>query len=382
MSGTERYRKGTVRYQIKALTGDSVGKLREKYLAVFGHESRSNHKQFLVRRIAWRLQANAEGDLSQRARERAVLLAEERMKRTLTPIQKHLLSGSRRNELKQDQGRADESIFSPGRDGGCNATIDSNVKVNQNCVNLSDPNVAGRGQAGNETSVAQDPNNPQHIVATYIDYRRGDGACGVSYSLNGGDDWNDSTIPVSFTNGAVFGAVRQYWQVSSDPSVAWDTKGNVYVACLTHQRGQPVSANPDQSDAVYVFRSTQSQGASWNFPARPVVESADTLGTGNAPLEDKPYLTVDNHPGSPFQDRVYVTWTELAADGTGYIWESYSADYGQTFSPRVLVSSDSALCVNNFGAGTPHGNCYANNYSQPFTGPDGTHGGHSMISPR
>ena len=39
--------------------------------------SRSNHRQFLVRRIAWRLQANAEGDLSERARQRALALAEE-----------------------------------------------------------------------------------------------------------------------------------------------------------------------------------------------------------------------------------------------------------------------------------------------------------------
>jgi hypothetical protein len=77
MTGTERYRKGTLRYQIKALTGDSVGKLKEKYRAVFGQESRSNNKPFLVRRIAWRLQANAEGELSERARERALLLAEE-----------------------------------------------------------------------------------------------------------------------------------------------------------------------------------------------------------------------------------------------------------------------------------------------------------------
>ena len=77
MRGTERYRKGTVRYQINALAGDSVGKLKEKYRAVFGQESRSNNKPFLVRRIAWRLQANAEGGLSERARERAGLLAEE-----------------------------------------------------------------------------------------------------------------------------------------------------------------------------------------------------------------------------------------------------------------------------------------------------------------
>jgi len=77
MRGTEGHRKGTVRYQINALAGDSVGKLKEKYRAVFGQESRSNHKQFLVRRIAWRLQADAEGELSERARERALLLAEE-----------------------------------------------------------------------------------------------------------------------------------------------------------------------------------------------------------------------------------------------------------------------------------------------------------------
>jgi len=51
--------------------------LKEKYRAVFGQESRSNNKPFLVRRIAWRLQANAEGELSERARERASLLADE-----------------------------------------------------------------------------------------------------------------------------------------------------------------------------------------------------------------------------------------------------------------------------------------------------------------
>jgi hypothetical protein len=44
---------------------------------VFGQESRSNHKQFLLRRIAWRLQANAEGGLSERARLRAAALSEE-----------------------------------------------------------------------------------------------------------------------------------------------------------------------------------------------------------------------------------------------------------------------------------------------------------------
>jgi hypothetical protein len=51
--------------------------LRVKYLEVFRQESRSNNQKFLVRRIAWRMQANAEGGLSERARQRAVLVAEE-----------------------------------------------------------------------------------------------------------------------------------------------------------------------------------------------------------------------------------------------------------------------------------------------------------------
>ena len=45
--------------------------LREKYREVFGHETRSRHKAFLIKRIVWRLQALAEGDLSERARRRA-----------------------------------------------------------------------------------------------------------------------------------------------------------------------------------------------------------------------------------------------------------------------------------------------------------------------
>jgi len=36
----------------------TTGQLREKYLEIFGEESRSNHKQFLFRRIARRIKAS------------------------------------------------------------------------------------------------------------------------------------------------------------------------------------------------------------------------------------------------------------------------------------------------------------------------------------
>ena len=49
---------GTVQ-QIQGLSRMTVDELREKYLEVFGEETRSYHKAFLRKRIAWRLQALA-----------------------------------------------------------------------------------------------------------------------------------------------------------------------------------------------------------------------------------------------------------------------------------------------------------------------------------
>ncbi len=66
-----------LREEIDALGRMTVGELRAKYHEVFGEESRSNHKQFLFRRIAWRIQALAQGGLSERARRRALEIAND-----------------------------------------------------------------------------------------------------------------------------------------------------------------------------------------------------------------------------------------------------------------------------------------------------------------
>lgn len=291
----------------------------------------------------------------------------------MTSLQKRLLSGFASYELHpptptQQQLVKKRNVYFPTSASGCPTNLGSNVKVNQDCLNVSDPDLQGRAQAQNETSIALDPFRPSDMVAGYNDYRLGDGTCGISYSRDGGRSWTDSTIPRSFTRGTAFGAARQYWQAGGDPSVAWDTRGNAYYSCQVFNRGAPPSTNPDLSSAVYVFRSTLNGGASWNFPGRPVIESADIAGTGAPPFEDKPYMTVDNHVSSPFRDRVYVTWTEFASDGTAYIYESHSSDYGETFSPKVLVSTPSSLCPTSV---TTSGACDANQDSQPFVGPDG-----------
>ncbi len=290
----------------------------------------------------------------------------------LSDEQSEILSGLLSSELFPSPTTSKEPVsFTARANKDCGGNIGSNVKVNQNCLNISDGDLQGRGQAQNETGVAIDPNDSKFVVVSQNDYRRGDGSCGSEWSTNGGSTWNDSTDPMSFTRGTPFGKAREYWQGGGDTSVAFDSKGNVYLACQVFNRGAATSPNPDFSSAFIVFRS-QNHGASWNFPGRYVAVNPDPTGTSDV-LLDKEYLTVDNKAGSPFQDRIYVSWTQFAADGTAYIYEAHSSDYGETFSAPVLVSGDNpTLCDQTYGLPTPNGSCNENQFSVPFVGPDGS----------
>jgi hypothetical protein len=62
----------TVIQSMEELEKSKIPTLKKRYRELFGEESKSSNKQFLFRRIAFRLQANAEGDLSERARRRAM----------------------------------------------------------------------------------------------------------------------------------------------------------------------------------------------------------------------------------------------------------------------------------------------------------------------
>ena len=64
-------------HDIATLPTLTVAQLRQRYAEAFGEPTKSANKLWLRKRIAWRLQANAEGDLSERARQRAALLAND-----------------------------------------------------------------------------------------------------------------------------------------------------------------------------------------------------------------------------------------------------------------------------------------------------------------
>ncbi|HEV3446709.1 MAG TPA: DUF2924 domain-containing protein [Gemmataceae bacterium] len=71
--------------EVAALPRLSFADLRARYAELFHEPTRAGNRVWLIRRIAWRLQALAEGDLSDRARQRAAELAKDADLRLMPP---------------------------------------------------------------------------------------------------------------------------------------------------------------------------------------------------------------------------------------------------------------------------------------------------------
>jgi hypothetical protein len=106
--------KAAVLKEIEGLRRLTVCGLREKYQEVFVEESRSNHKDFLFRRIAWRIQANAEGGLSERARRRALEIANDADLRIRAPKNLGGSATSHRTEVGTVRGGRDPRLPATG----------------------------------------------------------------------------------------------------------------------------------------------------------------------------------------------------------------------------------------------------------------------------
>ena len=104
----------TVLKQIEQLRGLTVNGLREKYREIFGEDSRSGNKDYLYRRIAWRLQANAEGDLSERARRRALEIANDADLRVRAPKATVGSDSRKRTSVTAIGGARDPRLPQPG----------------------------------------------------------------------------------------------------------------------------------------------------------------------------------------------------------------------------------------------------------------------------
>jgi hypothetical protein len=71
--------------EVAALQRLSVSQLRQRFAELFGETTKASNRTGLIKRIAWRRQALAQGDLSQRARRRAAQLARDADRRLNPP---------------------------------------------------------------------------------------------------------------------------------------------------------------------------------------------------------------------------------------------------------------------------------------------------------
>ena len=84
--------------EIDDLHNLTTGELAERYEELHGQPCRTRRRAYLIRRIAWPIQANAEGYLSERARKRARELASDAEVRVMAPAH----SSARSSRLPQD----------------------------------------------------------------------------------------------------------------------------------------------------------------------------------------------------------------------------------------------------------------------------------------
>ena len=224
---------------------------------------------------------------------------------------------------------------------------------------LSDPGSTHSGSVGanvdvsneqgpqSETSIAINPADPSQIVAGSNEIvrlpMRG------YFSSDGGSNWGGVDLPLPsalVANGTDFG---------SDPSVAWDTHGNVFYAYIvvffSRGFGSPNGVAINGTE-VAVARSSDG-GRTWR-------STFFALQTGEAQFNDKPYIAVDDNPSSSHRDTIYVAWDRStgSSSSSNGVLVSHSTDGGTTFSAPVFASSTASGPKADIGA-------------DPFVGPDG-----------
>lgn len=205
-------------------------------------------------------------------------------------------------------------------------------------------NVDASNEAGpqSETSIAINAKNPSQVVAgsneIFRDPMRG------YFSTDGGASYTgvDLPLPPPITNNG--------FDFGSDPTVAWDTHGNVYYGYIIVFFGNGSGINGTE---MAVARSSDG-GKTWT-------PTYFNLQTGSAQFNDKPMLTVDANVNSPHRDTVYIAWDNNNgnASSSNFLLVSHSTDGGQTFSAPVPANNTSSGPKSVIGA-------------DPVVGADGT----------
>lgn len=100
--------------EVAALRRLTVKDLQGRYAEVFGEATGCHNRDWLVKRIAWRVQALAEGDLPDRARRRAADLARDADLRTTAPATKTVAPPAEQATVRTLRFEPDGRLPPPG----------------------------------------------------------------------------------------------------------------------------------------------------------------------------------------------------------------------------------------------------------------------------
>ncbi len=189
-----------------------------------------------------------------------------------------------------------------------------------------------------ETYIAIDPSSPTRLAGGSNEIFR---LPMRGYASTGGATWIGVDLPLPPAQGA------NGMRFGSDPSLAFDSGGNLFYSYIVVFFGNGNGVNGTEMAVA------RSGDGGHTYPAVTYFSAS----TGADHFNDKPMITTDTNPASPFRDDVYVAW-DAASGGSsgGGIRVARSSDHGQTFN---TVRAD-----NPSGPGRAIG-------AVPFTGPNG-----------
>ena len=218
-------------------------------------------------------------------------------------------------------------------DGGAGATsvsIGANIDVSNECGPQS------------ETFITINPSRPKALAAGSNEIfrlpMRG------YFSSDGGASWGGVDLPLPpaiGANGIDFG---------SDPTLAFDTRGNLFYGYIVVFFGNGSGINGSE---MAVARSTDGGKT---YPS----VSFFSFEGGSNHFNDKPMITTDTNPSSPFRDSVYIAWDAASGGSTGGgIRVASSSDHGATFTiTRADSKSGPGRSIGTSPAVGPNGELY------------------------
>ena len=186
-----------------------------------------------------------------------------------------------------------------------------------------------------EEEIAADPSDGNNLVAAISDFslRGGYNTTKYAWSSDNGSTWSDAYVPLDGATSEPITGDGLIWQANSDPVVAFDDQGHVYMSNLYLSVD-----NSGNVSGTGLYVSEADWSGAFGFSQAHTYTVASHYGS-LAVEEDKPWITVDDTRLSGGCRPVYATWTRFVSN-TDYIVFSRSLNCGVSWSTTPVQISD------------------------------------------